>query len=304
MIRTIEYLERDGLLSAIVSTVMRSSDQGWHGYPFSVHCIAGDGDVGPIASEARTVVLCIAGEGLLEWQHGQNTARQEVRKGMIWLAQLGYAFGRLRWSGRATVLELQMEPGRRAVSERRLRTEGQHPRSPFEDEGMASLLMAMRSEAARGCPSGQAFAASLSAALAAHIAAAYPEGAISGASNTLSVEELGRLTEYVDEHLAQIVTVEDLAALFGLGVSQFSRRLKATTGTSPYQFLTRRRVDRAHTLLLGSHSLTEVARAVGMPNSSHFIQVFRKQTGVTPGQARAMLHHSTAGSARNTDAGA
>lgn len=42
------------------------------------------------------------------------------------------------------------------------------------------------------------------------------------------------------------------------------------------------RIEKAKELLRGDLNVTQVAEAVGIPDSNYFIKVFKKQTGYTP----------------------
>lgn len=96
-----------------------------------------------------------------------------------------------------------------------------------------------------------------------------------------------RIAEFVDAELAGELTLDRLAAVAGLSPFHFARAFKAATGLAPHQFVTARRMGRATTLLVGSAaSVTEVAYAVGLSNVSHFRRLFRRHTGVLPGELR------------------
>ena len=98
----------------------------------------------------------------------------------------------------------------------------------------------------------------------------------------LSTRQLSILSQFVDEHLAEDLSVEILARQLDMSAWHFGRRLRAGTGLSPYSFLTDRRFAHAQNLLRStSASVLDVAMAVGMTHS-HFTRVFRRRLGVTP----------------------
>ena len=85
----------------------------------------------------------------------------------------------------------------------------------------------------------------------------------------------------------------DLAIDCGVSVSHFSRAFRQSTGLSPHQWLLKRRVDQAKSLLRDrTLSLSDVALSCGFGDQSHFTRVFTKLTGITPGIAlgRPMSH--------------
>ena len=92
-----------------------------------------------------------------------------------------------------------------------------------------------------------------------------------------------RLTEYIDAHLTETIRVGDLAGLLNLSESHFSRTFTCTFGTSAHQYLTRRRIEVAQSLMLTSReSLAAIALRCGLSDQSHFSRVFRRIVGETP----------------------
>lgn len=102
---------------------------------------------------------------------------------------------------------------------------------------------------------------------------------------------LRRVREYVEAHLEQDLTIEDLAAVAGLSPYHFARAFKRSTGFGPYRYVLRRRTERAKRLLAaGKIPLSDVAQACGFGSQSHFSARFREVTGVTPRQFGRCFH--------------
>jgi AraC family transcriptional regulator len=92
-----------------------------------------------------------------------------------------------------------------------------------------------------------------------------------------------RLTVYIDARLAGRIRVEELANLLNLSESHFSRAFRRAFGTSAYNYLTRRRVEVAQSLMLTSREpLSEIALRCGLFDQSHLARVFRRIVGETP----------------------
>jgi AraC-like DNA-binding protein len=92
-------------------------------------------------------------------------------------------------------------------------------------------------------------------------------------------------TDYIAAHLAEPLTVTELARQVSLSPSAFSRLFREVTGRSPYQFVKEQRLIRARELLgEGRLGVTDAARSVGYPSLSHFIKEFRVRFGSTPGE--------------------
>lgn len=82
-------------------------------------------------------------------------------------------------------------------------------------------------------------------------------------------------------------TVEEMAALFGLGTTAFTEKVKSQTGFSPLNYLIKIRISEAIKLLEGSQvNLTKIALETGFYSSQHFSTTFKKLTGYTPGEFR------------------
>lgn len=105
----------------------------------------------------------------------------------------------------------------------------------------------------------------------------------------LPEHKLQRVYALIESHLAEAMHVRTLAQSVNLSPFHFARMFKKSTGRSPHAFITQRRMDFAKQLLADeSLSLLEVATRAGYQTQAHFTDVFRKQTGVTPGRYRRM----------------
>jgi AraC family transcriptional regulator len=90
--------------------------------------------------------------------------------------------------------------------------------------------------------------------------------------------------------LAGSPTLTEMATAAGLSVTQFVRAFRRHTGSTPHQYLIRRRMDRAVSRLrVAKLSVAEVADAVGFSTPAHFVASFRTVMGVTPGALREAL---------------
>jgi chromate reductase, NAD(P)H dehydrogenase (quinone) len=97
---------------------------------------------------------------------------------------------------------------------------------------------------------------------------------------------LQRVTEYMEEHLQDNLSLDQLARETDYSRAHFLRMFRATTGKTPHQYLTQRRIERAKSMLLETEkiSLTDIAAWCGFSSQSHMTRVFREQVGVTPSE--------------------
>ncbi len=78
----------------------------------------------------------------------------------------------------------------------------------------------------------------------------------------------------------------NLSRSLGLTPAYFCRLFHEKTGQHFSTFLTRTRMEKAQYMLSDGmgHTLAEVSASCGYPNKSYFCQVFKKYTGMTPGE--------------------
>ncbi|MDD1015002.1 AraC family transcriptional regulator [Pseudomonas rubra] len=104
----------------------------------------------------------------------------------------------------------------------------------------------------------------------------------------LAAYQRRQLSEYVEAHLDQPLTLGELAALCNLSEYHFARMFRTSFGLPPHQYLLARRLAKARQLLRhGQLPLGEVALLCGFASASHFSTRFRQALGATPGAYRA-----------------
>ncbi len=82
-------------------------------------------------------------------------------------------------------------------------------------------------------------------------------------------------------------TVDEMAALVGLGTTAFNEKVKNYTGFSPLNYLINIRISEAIKLLKRRDaSVTDIALDTGFYSSQHFSTTFKKLTGFTPSEFR------------------
>lgn len=135
---------------------------------------------------------------------------------------------------------------------------------------------------------GNLFAESLKNLLTVHLLRNYcesgmPQKKLVVPGRALDAVKLKQIQDYIEEHLAEDISIEDMAALVPMSQFHFARAFKAATRETPHKYLIQRRMERAKVLLTVTQlAIAEVAYRVGFSNQSHFTTHFRKATGVTP----------------------
>jgi AraC-like DNA-binding protein len=95
--------------------------------------------------------------------------------------------------------------------------------------------------------------------------------------------KLRRVMSYVDARLNGPISLDDLAGVAGVSRFHFHRQFRKTVGVTPREYVLRARIERAKGLLTESDlTVGEVSGAVGFADQSHFCNVFRRLTTMTP----------------------
>jgi AraC family transcriptional regulator len=164
------------------------------------------------------------------------------------------------------------------------------------DPGISNIVGVLCRELVNPQPGGRLYAEALSRILAVHLLRHYTRaGVAEQAAPTQEAEApmpaaVARAIRYLQKHLAEEVTLDDLARAAYCSPFHLSRQFKQATGMTPWQYLIQLRVNHARHLVTagaGERSLADVARAAGFADQSHLTRHMKRLLGVTPGMLRA-----------------
>src|SRR5512145_1340575 len=100
-------------------------------------------------------------------------------------------------------------------------------------------------------------------------------------------DRIERVLRFIDESHAEDIDLDRLAAVACLSRFHFCRAFAASVGESPFERLTRVRVERAAGLLAsGRAKVADIAYGCGFGSLSAFNAAFKARTGSTPGAYR------------------
>ena len=152
--------------------------------------------------------------------------------------------------------------------------------SPNElHESIGELLFAMRSDHRLNEAETSALIYSMLMKLLEHSGAS---GA--GSSGNPVVD---RAIGYIQSHLTDKLSVEEIAANAGYSASYFSHLFAEETGLSPYQFVVKSRIEHAQQLLKTTRqTVQEIAFQCGFNSAANFCYTFRKLVGTSPHEYR------------------
>ncbi len=98
---------------------------------------------------------------------------------------------------------------------------------------------------------------------------------------------VARAVMFLQEHLAERITLPDVAKAAGLSVSRLAHLFLQTLHVPPMQFLEHERIEQAKLLLhFAARSVQDIAGDVGFDNALYFTRRFRERVRCSPRQYR------------------
>ncbi len=275
-----------------------SDGRGWSGL-LAERWRHSEGDLGEVEVRDTEIIVMLQG-GLRVRRRGDGRLQQcEAVPGTIWLCPAGVREDMIRLYGEvresihlflpasplsATALrEIDVDPD----------TVGLHYEGGFRDPLIEQIARAIHGEMIDPAPGGKMLVETLATALGVHVLrhhSSLEPASISlpAARGALDPRRLRRVTEFIEAHLGEGLTIEALASEACLSPFHFARAFKAATGTAPHRYLTDRRIGRARALIAeGRLPLAEIAEQCGFSSQPHFTRWFKRIVGITPGAYRA-----------------
>jgi AraC family transcriptional regulator len=152
------------------------------------------------------------------------------------------------------------------------------------------IAWALKNEMDNGYPCGRVYTDGLALALAAHLVRRHSSlsphsGCVNG---RMPLRKLKEVLLFVDDHLAEDLSLADIARVAGLSLSHLSALFRASVGMPVHQYVLRRKVERAAQLLRGSRlPISQVALESGFAHQSHLALHMRRIMGTTPKKLRS-----------------
>lgn len=103
----------------------------------------------------------------------------------------------------------------------------------------------------------------------------------------LSHTKLERVIAHIEDNLASKLSLPGIAEIAGMSVSHLKTLFRNSTGVPVYEYVLRRRVERAQLLLRNQRfSIAEIAVATGFAHQSHLARHMHRILGYTPSSLR------------------
>lgn len=245
------------------------------------------------------LVWVIRGEANIEERELTGPWKQsKARAGTFYLTQTDTPY-LMRWQGKANTcfevlhLYLGLELVDRAamslnLTSSRIRMQDV---SGGEDAFISGILSGLIAEMQSSVIANPLFVNGLLKSLTVHLLRQYADtkAKIKLRSTLLPTWKLRRVLDHMEAHLAEPFDLDCLAALCGMSRFHFSRSFRTTTGQTPSGWFMQRRVQKASEMLCKTNvPIIEIALEIGYESPSHFAQVFRRVTGVSPRDYRKM----------------
>jgi AraC family transcriptional regulator len=168
------------------------------------------------------------------------------------------------------------------------------PRLFFFDQAIWDTALKLKAEVGNADPSSRQYAEALSIALIHELfrLERAKDGTARPVRGGLPAWRQKRLAEFIEEHLAEDISLAVLAELADLSLYHFARAFTQSFGMPPHRYHWTRRMDRARSLLRKpALSVTEIGSRIGFYETSSFTRAFRKFTGLTPTEYRRQREH-------------
>lgn len=105
------------------------------------------------------------------------------------------------------------------------------------------------------------------------------------------------IVDYIRLHIAENISVTDVAAHFGYNAKYLSHLFAEITGSPLKQFILKQKIDSANYMLTDTNlSIAEIAKALGFSDSHNFSRTYKRMTDLTPSEyrnafAKRLLYH-------------
>ena len=111
-------------------------------------------------------------------------------------------------------------------------------------------------------------------------------------NNNTQNEMACRVYEYIEDHFAEDLSPYDIAKRFNISYSNLAKIMRTFNKTTFTECVNQARIENAKKMLaLTSKSITEIGLECGFYNTSYFIKIFHRMTGMSPAKYRVLTKH-------------
>lgn len=165
-------------------------------------------------------------------------------------------------------------------------------RFSVRDAQLENIAWALKAEMESGYPSGRLYLDSLAISVATRLVCSHSSVSVETpfVSGRMSGRRLRDVLTFIEDNLNQELPLSAMASAAGLSVSHFKSLFRESVGMPAHQYLIRRRVERAKSLLAeGKMSISQIAFETGFAHQSHLARHMRRVMGISPRALRNTL---------------
>ncbi len=100
------------------------------------------------------------------------------------------------------------------------------------------------------------------------------------------------IIDYINTHLEETITIEDLSQQFYLSRFHLLREFKKYSGTTLHKFIVQKKLILSKELILQGIPINQVYVQCGFGDYSNFFRAFKNEYGVTPKEFFQLMYHS------------
>lgn len=272
-----------------------SAPLAWEGMTLKGYRYA-DLDVAIPEMRDYMIVAYKGGAAEMSRRHGGPWQSERVEPGIVSILTRAEQ-SQWRWDKPIDVSHLYLSQAALArvageVFERDILDIDMHDRVRVEDSVLPAVLAMLARESNQGGIGGTLYAEALKNQVCVHLLRHYANIVFRehGSYGRLSAAQCRLFTEYVKAHIAQSLSLEELAGVMGLSVFHLTRKIRAEFGCPPHAYVMRQRLERAKQLLARKDlPLKVVAARSGFADQSHMTRFFRRFLNVTPSEHRRSM---------------
>lgn len=242
---------------------------------------------------AHLLVLYRGGRTLMTRRLAGPAVTEEVGPGDVSLMTSGLA-SEWTWPGQIDVLHLYVDRAKLqeiagAVHDRSFGDVALRDVLKVSDDLLTRMGQLLADEATSDRFGSRLFVDAVAQQMCVHLLRNYAEltAPAPSASGQLSKPKMRQLEDYIREHIADDLSLAQLAEIAGVSPSHFARLFRNSFGVPPHRYLLERRLAAARDLLRSKRdSIAEIAAVTGFSDQSHLTRLFKRQFELTPMQFR------------------
>ncbi|MBW4644530.1 MAG: AraC family transcriptional regulator [Goleter apudmare HA4340-LM2] len=222
----------------------------------------------------------------------ERTLDRHLKTGLMFTGAVGlcpmHTSQAIRWDRDANILLLNLEPELLTQNAIELLDTDQYEMLPHlitQDPLIYQIGLGLKAQLQNNHSGSRLYAESAATFLAVHLLQNYSTRltSVPEYAGGLPQQQLKQAVDYIQDNLAQEISLDAIANYLGISRYYFCRLFKQSIGLSLHQYVIQQRVERAKQLLLqGKLSIADTALVCGFAHQSHLYRHFKRLTGITP----------------------